>query len=185
MSTRQRPSHIAQALLRVTVVRWLAAELLALGCLAIGITIAWLWRGPGAPLGFLIALIGGTIFTTYYLYKVLGASAGWAIPLTLLLLAATILGDVVAGNGTVTDSAHPGTHLVVTSTYWLALIALTGAIALTVAAAAASGEHWTRRHLPRDRFDAVAGPRASLAGLWRPASQSALSTAHIPGRPFA
>jgi hypothetical protein len=167
MSTTRRPSRIAQGLLSVMVVRWLAAELLALGCLAIGITVAWLWRGPGAPLGFLIALIGGTIFTTYYLYKVLGASAGWAIPLTLLLLAAAILGDIVAGNGTVTDSAHPrGMHLVITGTYWLALGALTAAIALTVAAAATSGEHWIRHHLPRDRFDAIVRSRASLASLW-------------------
>jgi hypothetical protein len=165
----QPPSRITQALLHVRFARWLVAELTALGCLTTGITIAWLWRGPGAPLGFLIALMGGTIFTTYYLYKVLGASAGWAIPLTLLLLAATILGDIVAGNGTVTDSAHPGgTHLVVTGTYWLALGAITAAIALIVAVAAASGEHWTRHHPPRDRFDAVARPRASLAGLWNP-----------------
>jgi hypothetical protein len=170
MSTTQRPSPLTQALLSVVVVRWLVAELLALGCLTVGITIAWLWRGPGAPLGFLIALMGGTILTTYYLYKVLGASAGWAIPLTLLLLAATILGNMVAGNGTVTDSAHPsGTHLVVTGTYWLALGAITGAIALTVAVAAASGERWTRHHSPHDRFEAVARSRASLAGLWHPA----------------
>ena len=170
MITTRRPSPITQALLSVAVMRWLTAELLALGCLAVGITTAWLWRGPGAPLGFLIALMGGTIFTTYYLYKVLGASAGWAIPLTLLLLAATILGDIVAGNGTVTDSAHPrGTHLAVTGTYWLALAAITGAIALIVTVAAASGERWTRHHPPRDRFDAIARSRASLAGLWHPA----------------
>jgi hypothetical protein len=32
------------------------------------------------------------------------------IPLTLLLLAAIILGDMVAGNGTVYDTAHPLRH---------------------------------------------------------------------------
>lgn len=61
-------------------------------------------------------------------------------------------------------------HLVITGTYWLAWGALLGAIAVTVAVAAASGERWTRRHQPRDRFDALARPRGRLARLWLPAS---------------
>jgi hypothetical protein len=121
MTAKHWPSHVTRALLSVTVTRWLAAELLALGCLSIGISIAWLWRAPGAPLGFLIALLGG-VFTTYYLYKVLGASAGW--------------GDT-------------------------SLASTTAAIALAVVAAAASGEYWTRHHLPHDRFDMLVAPRIS------------------------
>ena len=163
-------SRLRRTMLRIAPVRYLIAELITFGCLFAGMVLAREWRPVGVPVGTLIAFLGGTVVTIYYLYKVLGSSAGWVVPLTLLMIGNAVLGNMVIGNGTVYDAAHPrGTHLIITGTYWLAWGTLLGAIAVTVAVAAASGERWTRRHPPGDRFEALARPRGRLAGLWLPA----------------
>jgi hypothetical protein len=165
-----RSSRFGHTMLRSAPMRYLIAELITFGCLFAGMILAREWRPVGVPVGTLIAFLGGTLITIYYLYKVLGSSAGWVLPLTLLMLGNAVLGNMVIGNGTVYDAAHPrGTHLVITGTYWTAWGSLLGAIAITVALAAASGERWARRHPPRDRFEALARPRGRLAGLWLPA----------------
>jgi hypothetical protein len=156
-------------MLRIPAARYLIAELITFGCLFTGTMLAREARPAGGPPGTLIALMGGTILTTYYLYKVLGSSAGWVVPLLLLMMANTVLGNTVLVDNTVYNAAHPhGTHLVITGTYWLAWGALMGATAITVALAAASGERWARRHPPRDRLDGLARSRGRLAFLWLP-----------------
>jgi hypothetical protein len=158
-------SRFGRTILRRAPMRYLIAELITFGCLLAGQVLAREWRPVGVPVGTLIAFLGGTLVTIYYLYKVLGSSAGWVLPLTLLMLGNAVLGNMVIGNGTAYDAAHPrGTQLVITGTYWIAWGALLGAIAVTVALAAASGERWTRRH----QFEALARPRGRLAGLWLP-----------------
>jgi hypothetical protein len=165
-----RSNRLGRTILRIAPMRYLIAELITFGCLFAGMILAREWRPVGIPVGTLTAFLGGTLVTIYYLYKVLGSSAGWVLPLTLLMLGNAVLGNMVIGNGTVYDAAHPrGTHLVITGTYWITWGALLGAIAVTVALAAASGERWTRRHPPGDRFEALARPRGRLAGLWLPA----------------
>jgi hypothetical protein len=165
----RRSSRLGRTMLRSAPMRYLIAELITFGCLFAGMIVAREWRPVGVPVGTLIAFLGGTLVTIYYLYRVLGSSAGWVMPLTLLMLGNAVLSNMVIGNGTVYDAAHPrGTHLVITGTYWIAWWALLGAIAVTVILAAASGERWTRRHPPRDRFGALARPRGRLADLWLP-----------------
>lgn len=158
-----------QAIFRIAPVRYLAAELIIFGCLLVGMLLVRYARPAGVPVGMLLAFIGGTLATIYYLYRVVGSSGGWIVPLTLLMLVTVILGDVITGNYTVYDASHPGgTHLAVTGNYWLAWGVLLGAVATTVALAAATGERWTRRHLPGNRFGVLAHARGSLAGLWLP-----------------
>jgi hypothetical protein len=144
-------SRPARTIFRIAPARYLIAELITFGCLFAGMVLAQDWRPVGVPAGTLIAFLGGTVVTIYYLYKVLCSSAGWVVPLTLLMIGNAVLGNMVIGNYTVYDAAHPnGTHLIITGTYWLAWGTLLGAIAVTVALAAASGERWTRRHPPHD-----------------------------------
>jgi hypothetical protein len=132
--------------LRIGVVRWIVAEAIPFACVFIGALIGKLGTA-GSVIGVLLALFGGTILTIYYLYKVVGASAGWAIPLVLLLLPSTILGTIIFGHYTVTDAQHPnGTHLVVTGTYWAVWGVLLGAVAIVVTLAVVTGERWRRRH---------------------------------------
>jgi hypothetical protein len=70
------PARPGPTILRVPAVRWMTAELVPFGCLAIGFAIAREWR-PTIALGYLIALFGMPVLTAFYLYKVLAPrSAG-------------------------------------------------------------------------------------------------------------
>jgi hypothetical protein len=135
-------------LLRIGAVRWAVAEAIPLGCIFIGmlllhepVTVA------GHIVGFLLALMGGTVFTVYYLYKVVGSSGGWTIPLILLNLPATYLGAMIFEDDPVTNAQNPEiTPLIITGTYWLAWGCLLGAIAIVVVLAVVNGERWMKRN---------------------------------------
>ncbi len=152
---------------RSALARYLIAELIPFVSLSVGLLMMKELQPYGAPFGAVIALLGGSVGTFYYAYKVLGSSGGWAFPLILLALASTDLGSMVTGIGVVYDAAHPhGTQPVATATYWLAWGSVLGATAVTVALAVATGERWTRRHLPRDKYDAMLRSRGEYAFLW-------------------
>ncbi len=118
--------------------RWLAAVLVPFGSLFIGMLVAW---AGAPPVGFILALIGGTVVTCWYLNWVQDTHAAWAVPLILLMLPATVVGDCIFG--------HPVSHgrpLVVTPAYWQAFGALLAALAVTVALAVANGERHHGRY---------------------------------------
>lgn len=141
-------------LLRIGAVRWAVAEAIPLGCIFIGmlllhepVTVA------GHMLGFFLALMGGTVCTVYYLYKVVGSSGGWTIPLILLNIPATFLGSFIFEDDPVTAAQDPGiTPLIITGTYWLVWGCLLGAIAIVVALAVVNGERWMSRNPAPDRL---------------------------------
>lgn len=123
---------------RSRAVRWLAAEVIPFGCLFAGLLLAW---AGAPPVGFILAFIGGTVLTSWYLNWVQDTHAAWAVPLILLMLPATIVGDCIFG--------HPVSHgqpLVVTPAYWQAFVGLLAALAVTVALAAANGERHHGRY---------------------------------------
>jgi len=123
---------------RPRAVRWLAAELIPFGCLFAGLLLAW---AGAPPVGFILAFIGGTAASCWYLNWVQDTHAAWAVPLILLMLPATIVGDCIFG--------HPVSHgqpLVVTPAYWQAFGGLLAALAVTVALAAANGERHHGRY---------------------------------------
>lgn len=156
-------------LLRVPAIRWLIAELIPFACLAVGLTIINVWHAGGF-LGFIIAVICGIPFTVVYLYKVLGAAMAWTWPITVLMLATTIVAGVIFDGSILVRGAH-GTKVVLTGTWWLIGGCLAFLLALTVAAAIVNGERWVRRNwssLPRNQFETFARPRGTLARLWLP-----------------
>lgn len=125
--------------------RWLVAGLIPFGCFFIGM---FLIRVGVAPVGFIVSLFGSAILTMWYLNWVQDSHAIWAVPLTLLILPATIVGDSIFG--------HPisdGAPLVVTPAYWEALGGLLIALAVVVALAVVNGEHH------HDRYSYVVTPR--------------------------
>jgi hypothetical protein len=155
--------------LRIPAIRWLIAELIPFGCLAVGFTIINVWPAGGF-LGFAIAVFAGIPATVLYLYKVLGAAIAWVWPIMVLMLASTFVGGVIFAGSTMIRPGH-GTKVVITSTWWLIGECLALLLALTVAAAIANGERWMRRNrssLPRNEFETFAKPRGTLARLWLP-----------------
>lgn len=169
MSASPTTDGRAQALFRIAPVRYLVAELIPFGCVFLCILLTWAYKPVGAPVGAIIELIGGSVGTIYYLYKVLGSSAGWAIPFLLLVLASTYLTFTVMGDYRLYDNAHSqGTPVLATGADWLAWGSALGTIAVMTALAAATGERWSRRHQPRDRLDAISRVRGGLAWLWLP-----------------
>jgi hypothetical protein len=169
------PSEQAQrpgpTFLRVRAIRWLIAELVPFSCLAIGLAIAREWR-PVAALGFVIAVLAGAPLTIFYLFKILGAAAAWIWPIILLVIGNTLIGGFIFVNSTVRDNRHPnGVKIAITETWWMIAAGLVVLLALTVAAAIANGERWIRRNrlnLPRNKFEAYARSRGTLAKLWLP-----------------
>ena len=148
---------------------WLIAELIPFGCLALGLTIINVWHAGGF-LGFIIAVIFGIPLTVAYLYKVLGAAIAWLWPITVLMLANTIVAGVIFDGPILVRPSH-GTTVVITSTWWLIGGCLAFLLALTVAAAIVNGERWMRRNrfdLPRNQFETFGRPRGTLARLWLP-----------------
>ena len=118
--------------------RWLTAELIPFGSLFIGMLVAW----AGAPaVGFILAFIGTTVATCWYLNWVQDTHAAWALPLILLVLPVTVVGDWIFG--------HPisyGRPLIVTPGYWQVFGGLLAALAVTVALAVANGERHHGRY---------------------------------------
>ena len=162
------PARPGPTILRVPAVRWMTAELVPFGCLAIGFAIAREWR-PVIALGYLIALFGMPILTAFYLYKILGAAIGWVVPLIPLSIATTWAGAVTIVGGTKIEA----------STSWLiAAGCLAAMVAGIVVAAVASGERWMRRNrfsLPHSKLEAYARSRGTLAWLWLPRLTSGLN----------
>ena len=166
------PARPGLTILRVPAVRWMIAELVPFGCLAIGFAIAREWR-PVIALGYLIALFGMPILTAFYLYKVLGAAIGWIVPLIPLSIATSWAGAVtIAGSAIGRSPQNPGgTKIEATSSVFIAAACLAAVIAGTVAAAIVNGERWMRHNrydLPRNKFEAYARSRGTLAWLWLP-----------------
>jgi hypothetical protein len=162
------PGRPGPTVLRIRAVRWLAAELIPFGFLAIGVLIFWRWW-PGATLGFLIAVIAGVPLTVLFLYKVLGAAVAWIWPIVLVTLASTSFN--AAAIHAAVSPPKTGTKVVVTSTWWLVGCGLAIVLAIIVALAAGSGERWLRRNragLPRNKFEAFARSRGTMARLWLP-----------------
>ena len=123
---------------RSRAMRWLAAELIPFGCLFAGLLLAW---AGAPPVGFILAFIGGTVLACWYLNWVQDTHPAWAVPLILLMLPATIVGDCIFG--------HPVSHgqpLVVTPAYWQAFGGLLAALAVAVALAVANGERHHGRY---------------------------------------
>src|SRR5215472_2498804 len=92
-AVRREPGR---TILRIAPVRWLVAELIPFGCLFGGLGLARL-RPVGTPFGVLIALIGGVVFTFYYLYRVLGGASPWVVPLLVVHLPTAFLGLLIFG----------------------------------------------------------------------------------------
>jgi hypothetical protein len=158
--------------LRMAPARWLVAELIPFACLTLGLTIAREWR-PGIAIGYLVALFGTYTLSILYLYKVLGTAVGWCLSLFPLIVALIWVGGVtVVGSATTQRPQHPaGTKIVATSSWWIAGTCLATALAVAVIVAIINGERWMRRNqnnLPRNRFEAYARSRGTLAHLWLP-----------------
>ena len=170
-SAARRAEQPGPTFLRYKAIRWLIAELIPFGCLAVGFTIIRAWP-PAGFLGVLIAIFGTPTATIFYLYKVLGASALWILPLIVLVLPSVFVGGVIfAGPNFLHNSNGTKVELVVTSTWWLVGGCLAVLLALTVAAAVVNGERWMRRNrfnLPRNQFEAFVRSRGTLARLWLP-----------------
>ena len=124
-------------------VRWLVAELIPFGCLFIGMLLI----SAVAPVGFLLAFLGGTILTVWYLNWVQDTHAAWVFPLIGLLLPAAYVGDFIFGHPIVRHGYDPTpASYVVTPAYWQAFGGLLTALALTVALAIVNGERHQGRY---------------------------------------
>lgn len=138
------PRRIAAAMRdKPRAVRWLVAELIPFGCLFIGLLLI-----PAvAPVGFLLAFLGGVILTAWYLNWVQDTHAAWVFPLIGLMLPATIVGDSIFGHPIVHHGYDPTpASLVVTPAYWQAFGGLLAALAVTVALAIVNGERHHGRY---------------------------------------
>jgi hypothetical protein len=159
------------AIFRLAAVRWVTAELIPFGGLAIGFIIARAWE----PLGFVgygLAVFGSWALCVIYFYRVLGAAGGWIAALFPL-----IIGNVWAGAVTIVGSAargnpgQPHVKIIATSSWWIATACLAVALAVTIMAAVLNGERWIRRnryHLPRSKSGSYPRTRGNLARLWLP-----------------
>ena len=156
--------------LRFAAVRWLIAEVIPFGFLACGLALAREAGSAGRGVGFLLAFICGSVFTIFYLYKLLGAAIGWTIPIVALMIGATIIGNIaVVGyfslEGTrYSSGAHQGVYR---DTFAVLLVVL----AIVVALAVANGERWLRSNrgtLPTDKFNAYKRSRGTMAQRWLP-----------------
>jgi len=169
VSARSRPGP---TILRIATVRWLTAELIPFGCLAVGFALTRAWE-PLGIVGYALAVFGNLALCTIYFYRVIGAAGWW-----LAVLFPLTIGNIWAGAVTFVGSAtskSPGHHyvkIVATSSWWIATACLAAALAVTVAVAVATGERWIRRNryrLPRSKFEAYRRYRGTLAYLWLPA----------------
>lgn len=79
--------------LRIRPLRWLTAGLIPLGFLAIAAAITWM-RPDYALAGLMVGAIAAPVLGFLYLYKTLGASAWWVLPLALGAMGASVFGAV-------------------------------------------------------------------------------------------
>jgi hypothetical protein len=169
--TIYQPVRSGRTILRFAAVRWLVAILIPASCLIGGLMLGREVKPAGVVIGMLFALFGCPVFTTFYLYKVLGASSVWVLPLILLDIPGTIVGSLILINRTFTNDHHPGrSQLIITGTYWIAWASILAMMAVTIILAIINGEQWMRNNrdsLPRNKFEAYARSRGSLAArLW-------------------
>jgi hypothetical protein len=125
------------------VARWLVAELIPFGCLFLGLLLTQLGVSPA---GYLLGFLGGTLLTVWYLNWVQDTHGAWALPLILLMLAATIGGYAVTGHIIVYHGYYTRVPYVVTPAYWQAFGGLLAALAVTVALAVVNGERHRGRY---------------------------------------
>lgn len=129
-------------------VRWLVAELIPFGWLAVAMLLIW---AGAPPLGFVLGIFVAVPMTVVYLNWVQQISSIWVFPLIGLMLPATYLEDIILDNPAV-QSGHAwydssSGSLIVTPAYWQALGGLLVALAVTVALACASGDRRRDRQL--------------------------------------
>jgi hypothetical protein len=166
------PARPGQTILRIPAVRWLIAELIPFGCTAAGLLIIRAWP-PATILGGFLATFGNFALCVFYLYKVLGTAVGWLLATFPLIVANVGVGAVtIAGTATTVSPQHPdGVKILATTSWWITGACLAVTLAVTVALAVANGERWLRRNrcnLPRNKFEAHARSRGTLAWLWLP-----------------
>ena len=167
-----RPARPGRTILRIPALRWLIAGLIPFGCLAAGFGIARAWP-PVIFLGFLLASFGNYTACVFYLYKVLGTAVGWVLATFPLIMANVAVGSVtIVGSATTRSPQHPeGVKTIATPSWWIASACLAATLAAVVAVAVANGERWSQRNrfsLPRNKFEAYARSRGTLARLWLP-----------------
>ncbi|MGH3832289.1 MAG: hypothetical protein ACRDRS_17905 [Pseudonocardiaceae bacterium] len=99
-------ARAAAPVLRIGPLRWLTAELIPLGCLGIGALITWL-RPDYALVGLMIGIMAAPVLGFIYLYKTLGASVWWVLPLVLGTMAVSIFGVVAIPGMLLEHRGHP------------------------------------------------------------------------------
>lgn len=92
--------------LRIGPLRWLTAELIPLGCLAIAAAITWM-RPDYTLAGLMIGAIAAPVLGFLYLYKTLGASAWWLLPLALGAVGVCVFGAVAIPSMLLAHRGHP------------------------------------------------------------------------------
>jgi hypothetical protein len=169
--TSQPATRPGPAILRVAAVRWLTAELIPFGGLAIGFMIARGWEPVGIA-GYGLAVFGGWALCVLYFYRVLGAAGGWVAALFPLIIGNVWAGAVtIAGSATRGYPGQPHVKIIATSSWRIATACLGVALAVTVIGAVLNGERWTRRNrynLPRSKSRSYSRTRGNLARLWLP-----------------
>jgi hypothetical protein len=151
--------------LRFAAARWLIAEVIPFGFLAGGLALAREAGSAGRGVGFILAFIGGSVLTVFYLYKVLGAAIGWTVPIVVLMISGTLIGNiVVVGYFSLEGTRYAGgTHQ---GAYRIAFTVVLVALAIVVALAVVNGERWLRSNrgtLPTDKFNAYKRSRGTMA----------------------
>jgi hypothetical protein len=126
-------------ILRVAPLRWLIAELIPFGFLAIGVLPGTAWH-PIAGILILISLFAGAPFSFIYLFKVHGASAGWVLPIIVVYLGSLVVCSIAVGEG------QSSTPIVVTSIWLITIAVLLTVLAVTIAGSVVTGERWVRHN---------------------------------------
>jgi hypothetical protein len=171
-ATFQHVTRPAPAILRVAAVRWLTAELIPFGCLAIGFMIARAW----VPLGFAgygLAVFGSWALCVIYFYRVLGAAGEWIAALFPLIIGNVWVGAVtIVGSATGGKRGQPHVKIIATSSWWIATACLAVVLAVAIMGATLNGERWTRQRnrddLPGSESGSYPRTRGNLARLWLP-----------------
>jgi hypothetical protein len=160
-------------ILRVALLRWLIAELIPFGFLAIGVLPGAAWHpiaGIFVAISLFASLFVGMPFSFIYLYKVHGTSAGWALPLILVYLCSLVMCVIATGQGQ-TDN---GSRVVVTGALLIATAVLLTLLAVMIAGSVVTGERWVRRNqlkiAPSEAISRVLpyGNRGISSWMWLP-----------------
>jgi hypothetical protein len=160
-------------ILRVAPLRWLIAELIPFGFLAIGVLPGAAWHpiaGIFVAISLFASLFVGMPFSFIYLYKVHGTSAGWALPIILVYLCSLVMCVIATGQGQ-TDN---GSRVVVTGALLIATAVLLTLLAVMIAGSVVTGERWVRRNqlkiAPNEATSRVLpyGNRGISSWMWLP-----------------